>query len=94
MLNKQKFNIESAIDNTPIILLKNYSQNRVFAKIEGANFFGSMKDRSANYVLKELLKQNVINSQTTIIESTSGNMGVALAGICNQLNLKIPFFLN
>ena len=80
---KQKIFIETAIGNTPIISLK----NRIYAKIEGCNLFGSSKDRAAKYVLKHLLSTEQISTSTRIIESSSGNFAIALAGVCNSLGM-------
>lgn len=76
------------IKNTPNLKLLNYKTNEIYAKIEGVNPFGSVKDRSAYYAIKKLLDDSIINKNTTIIESTSGNMGVALAGVCKLFGLK------
>lgn len=80
---KQKIFIETAIGNTPIISLK----NGIYAKIEGCNLFGSSKDRAAKYVLKYLLSTEQISTSTRIIESSSGNFAIALAGVCNSLGM-------
>lgn len=85
--------IEELIGNTPLIKLKatdlalcNYN---FFAKLEGFNPFGSVKDRSAFYIISKLIKLGLINKQSTIIESSSGNFGIALSAMCKQYN--IPF---
>lgn len=75
------------IGNTPLIEIED-NDNKIFFKFEGTNIFGSSKDRSAVYVLKKLLNDKVINHETTIIESSSGNMGIALAAICKILGLR------
>jgi cysteine synthase A len=49
---------------------------------------GSVKDRAASYMLKTLLNRKLINQNTTIIESSSGNFGIALAAYCRKYNLK------
>lgn len=75
------------IGNTPTFEINDES-NKIYLKFEGSNIFGSSKDRSAVYVLNKLLKEGTINKDTTIIESSSGNMGVALSAMCNTLGLK------
>lgn len=80
---------KNLIGNTPIVKLSSYDENELYLKLEGTNLFGSAKDRAAIYVLEKLLKENVINQDTVIIESSSGNMGVALAGVCGMLKLKL-----
>jgi len=73
---------------TPIVNLGNFENNEMFAKIEGLNLYGSMKDRCAKYVIKKLFATGEINKDTLIIESSSGNMAVALAMICKKFGLK------
>lgn len=77
--------IEEAIGNTPIVRL--FGEN-VYAKLEGTNYYGSMKDRSALYVIKNLLANNVIDETYEIVESSSGNFAISLAGICNYYGIK------
>lgn len=72
------------IGNTPLYKI-NDKINDIYLKFEGANSFGSAKDRSAKYVLNKLYEEKTINKETTIIESSSGNMGVALAAMCKYL---------
>lgn len=76
--------IRTRIGNTPIIEV----EEGIYAKLESKNPFGSVKDRVALYMLEDAYKKDLINSETTIIEATSGNTGIALAGICNELGLK------
>jgi 2,3-diaminopropionate biosynthesis protein SbnA len=64
------------------------STARVFAKLEGANPTGSIKDRGAQYGIVKLLRTNQIDRNTTIIESSSGNFGIALAAVCRQMGLR------
>lgn len=78
--------IEQAIGNTPMIQLS--SSRPIFAKIEGLNFFGSVKDRAALYIIKHLLNTGKINGRTEIIESSSGNFAISLAGVCKAMGLK------
>lgn len=72
------------IGNTPIYKIKD-DKNDIYLKFEGTNSFGSSKDRSATYVLEKLYNEGKINKDTTIIESSSGNMGIALAAACKNL---------
>ncbi|WPQ62331.1 pyridoxal-phosphate dependent enzyme [Chitinophaga sancti] len=65
-----------------------YTYGHLYTKLENLNFFGSIKDRPAFYILRKALEQGIIDSQTTVIESTSGNFGIALASICKALDMK------
>lgn len=75
------------IGNTPVYKIEN-KDNDIYLKYEGANSFGSSKDRSATYVLNKLYNEGKINKDTTIIESSSGNMGIALAAACKRFGNK------
>lgn len=78
--------IAKAIGNTPLINIK--SEIPFYAKLEGTNLYGSMKDRAALYVIRELMESNKIGSHTHIIESSSGNFAVSVAGICSCLGIS------
>lgn len=86
-----KKNIIDSIGNTPLIHLDRVFNNQgtVLAKIEGANPAGSMKDRTSNLIISELLKNEIITEGGTIIESSSGNMAVGLAQACLFYGLNL-----
>lgn len=72
------------IGNTPLLELTNYEREkgleaRLLAKLEYFNPLGSAKDRVAEAMLVQGLKEGKINSNTVIIEPTSGNTGIGLA---------------
>lgn len=73
-------NITDMIGNTP--LLKMSDSIEYYAKIEGNNLFGSVKDRAAKFLMEHAYSDGIIKKDTTIIESSSGNFGIALAGMC------------
>src|SRR5207253_659857 len=86
-----KEGILSTIGNTPLILLKRVfadSRFRLFAKMEGFNPGGSIKDRAAYSILKNALEKGIIRPGDTIIESSSGNMGIGIAQACAYLKLR------
>ncbi|HNR32594.1 MAG TPA: cysteine synthase family protein [Candidatus Hydrogenedentes bacterium] len=73
-----------AIGNTPLIELHRMSPNpraRILAKFEGANPGGSVKDRTAWYMVKQAEESGELHPGKTILEPTSGNTGIALAMI-------------
>lgn len=79
------------IGNTPLVRLRKIADEsfpNLFAKMENFNPGGSIKDRPALYILKCALEDKVIDKNTTIIESSSGNMGIGLAQACTYLGLK------
>lgn len=80
----------STIGNTPLIMLTHLFGSRpfhLFAKLEGFNPGGSIKDRAAYSILRHALGTGVIRPGSTVIESSSGNMGIGLAQACAYLNL-------
>jgi cysteine synthase A len=78
--------IGGLIGNTDLCKLDFFC--RLYAKLEFQNLFGSIKDRPAYYILKKAIDNETINKDTIVIESTSGNFGIALAGICRSLGIR------
>lgn len=74
------------IGNTPLIKLKGY--NNIYAKIEKNNLSGSIKDRPAFWMLKKLFEDGKLHKGDTIIEPTSGNMGISLAALSNIFEIN------
>ena len=83
-------NVLENVGNNPTVelKLKDLDNINAFAKLEYYNPSGSVKDRAAYYILTTMLKKNVIGKDTTIIESSSGNFGIALSYYCRKLGLK------
>ena len=84
------------VGNTPMVELKRLNPNaavRVFAKLEGNNPGGSVKDRPALSMIQGALERGEINSQTKLIEPTSGNTGIALALMANLFDLQIELIM-
>ena len=81
---------ESVLDligNTPIVDVSALSPNprvRIVAKLEGQNPGGSVKDRAAKYMIQEAEKHGSLRPGQTILESSSGNTGIALAMIAKM----------
>lgn len=76
--------LKEKIGNTPLVKL----DDNLYVKVESCNLFGSIKDRVALAMIEDGIARNKINKDTTIIEATSGNTGIALAGICKELGMK------
>lgn len=84
------------IGNTPLVKLDSLSndQKTYFAKLEGHNPFGSVKDRAAYWMIKDAEEKGIIKrGQTIIIEPTSGNTGIALTGIANLLGYQVEIVI-
>lgn len=84
------------VGNTPLVELKNMNPNpavRIFGKLEGNNPGGSVKDRPALNMIRSAIERGEIDSNTKLIEATSGNTGIAMALIANLFNLQIELIL-
>lgn len=84
------------IGNTPLVELKNIIPNskiKLFAKLEGNNPGGSVKDRAAYSMIKGALERGELKKDIKIIEATSGNTGIALAMIANLFDLEIELVM-
>jgi 2,3-diaminopropionate biosynthesis protein SbnA len=87
-----KSSILDTVGNTPIIeLRKIFADGRfkLFGKVEAMNPGGSIKDRSGLHMLREALFSGKISHDTTIIESSSGNMAIGLAQACAYWGFKL-----
>jgi cysteine synthase B len=75
------------IGNTPMVDISALSPNprvRILAKLEGQNPGGSVKDRAARSMVEEAEKEGLLGPGVTVLESSSGNTGIALAMICKM----------
>jgi cysteine synthase A len=82
--------ILTTIGNTPLVHLERVIKDahfKLFAKSEMFNPGGSIKDRAAFHMLKNAWEREDIGLETTIIESSSGNLGIGLAQVCAFLGL-------
>lgn len=80
-----KRNIISYVGNTPLIFLENISKNlhaNIYLKLEYLNPWFSVKDRVALNIIETAEREGKLKPGCHVIEATSGNTGVSLAGIC------------
>lgn len=85
-------NITELIGNTPLVKLQgasNASGATVLGKCEFMNPSHSVKDRIGTNMINTALKAGLITKDTTVIEPTSGNTGIALASVCAALGIKL-----
>ena len=86
----------SRVGNTSLVKLDSLSNNntKYFAKLEGNNPFGSVKDRAAYWMIKDGEERGILKKgKSIIIEPTSGNTGIALTGIANVLGYKVEIVI-
>lgn len=87
-------NIIDTIGNTPLVAIQhpfNKPNVKIFAKLEGNNPAGSVKDRPALNMIKSAIERHEIKEGDHLIEATSGNTGIALAMIAAiyKVNLEL-----
>ncbi|MQF70328.1 pyridoxal-phosphate dependent enzyme, partial [SAR202 cluster bacterium AD-804-J14_MRT_500m] len=80
------------IGNTPLVELNNMSPKegiRIFAKLEGQNPTGSLKDRIAKNMIEKAEREGRLGPGITILEPTSGNTGISLAFVAGLKGYKV-----
>lgn len=82
------------IGHTPLLELGNYEKKNdlganIIAKLEYFNPLGSVKDRVANAMIEQGIKEGKINQDTVLIEPTSGNTGIGLAFVAASKGLRL-----
>ena len=82
------------IGHTPLLELSNYEKKNdlganIIAKLEYFNPLGSVKDRVANAMIEQGIKEGKINQDTVLIEPTSGNTGIGLAFVAASKGLRL-----
>lgn len=88
--------IVKLIGNTPLVRLDKINPNphvKLFAKLEGQNPAGSVKDRPAYSMVKRAIKRGAVRAGMKLVEATSGNTGIALAMVAQQLDLSIELVM-
>ena len=84
-------NLIEAIGETPLVELPSFSPKpgvRIFAKLEGNNPTGSVKDRIARAMVQAAIDDGILDRNKTILEPTSGNTGISLAMVTGRLGYK------
>ncbi|RZL18615.1 MAG: pyridoxal-phosphate dependent enzyme, partial [Pedobacter sp.] len=84
------------VGNTPLVEIKRLNTNpnvKIFAKLEGNNPGGSVKDRAALNMIRSGMERGDIKPGTKLIEATSGNTGIALAMIASLYGLEIELVM-
>ena len=92
--NRHISNLELAIGNTPLIPIANVyksinSKVKIFAKAEWLNPGGSIKDRPALKIINSAIEKKHLDNGIRLLDSTSGNMGIAYASICASMGIGV-----
>ncbi|MEE4672719.1 cysteine synthase family protein [Pseudomonas alliivorans] len=80
--------LSELIGNTPLIKVSETNKNCIFGKLEYLNPTGSLKDRTAYGLLSKAMASGDLREGMGVVESTSGNLGHALASLCAALQIK------
>jgi len=89
-------NITQLIGNTPLVSIQHVIQKsnlQIFAKLEGQNPGGSVKDRAAYGMITMALERGTLKKGDHLVEATSGNTGIALAMIAREYGLAISLVM-
>lgn len=84
------------VGNTPLVALKSITVNKnvtIYAKLEGNNPGGSVKDRAAYGMIKGAYDRGELTPGIKLIEATSGNTGIALAMIASLFGVEIELVM-
>lgn len=88
--------IIDCIGNTPLAeirFLQNNPNVKIYAKLEGNNPGGSVKDRAALNMIRSAIERGEVDKSTKLIEATSGNTGIALAMIASIFGMEIELVM-
>lgn len=88
--------IAGTIGNTPMVEILRMNPNpavKIYAKLEGNNPGGSVKDRPAFNMIKAAFERGDINKDTVLIEATSGNTGIGMALVANLFGVRIELVM-
>ncbi|MCX6747308.1 MAG: cysteine synthase A [Candidatus Pacearchaeota archaeon] len=97
MENKISKNILESIGNTPLVKINKLNPNKnvtIYAKLEGFNPSGSIKDRIALKMIEQAEEEGKLKKGKTIIEATSGNTGIGLAMIGTVKGYKVEIVMS
>ena len=84
------------IGNTPLIKIQyKYKQktNYIYTKLESYNLTGSIKDRTAYYIITKAKERGTLKEGMPIIEATSGNTGISLSALGKYYNHTVYIFM-
>lgn len=92
----EKMSLIELIGNTPLVEITHLNTKpkvKIYAKLEGNNPGGSVKDRAAYGMISGALKRGEIKKGDKLVEATSGNTGIALAMIAQLLGLDMTLLM-
>jgi cysteine synthase B len=96
MMSTHMYTITDLIGNTPLVEIRKIVQKkgvRVFAKLEGQNPGGSVKDRAAYSMIRRAVERGDLKPGMALVEATSGNTGIALAMIAREFGIGLTLIM-
>jgi len=89
--------VTTLVGNTPLLRLRNLGREcpavEIYAKAEGFNPGGSVKDRAALNIIREAERAGLLSPDRVLVDSTSGNTGIAYAMICAARGYRLKLFM-
>ncbi|MBI3982277.1 MAG: PLP-dependent cysteine synthase family protein, partial [Gemmatimonadetes bacterium] len=95
-VERRLLGLKSLIGNTPLLVLEvdfRGTRRVVYAKAEHLNMTGSVKDRMALHILRQGYAKATLLPGALIVEATSGNTGIAFAGVGRALGHRVAIFM-
>jgi len=92
----QQNRVDQLIGNTPMVTLQHVKPEKgaqIFVKLEWFNPGGSVKDRIAKSMIEALEKEGRINSESVLVEPTSGNTGIGLAMVAASKGYRLTLVM-
>lgn len=96
LLNNIDDTVLSRIGNTPVVKLKRLGLDnsiKVWGKLEYLNPGGSVKTRTAFWMIYQAIKRGEVNEKTVLVEATSGNQGIGISMVGAALGLKVKIVM-
>ena len=84
--------LPSVENPTPLVRINRLNRQpgyTLYAKLEWMNPFGSVKDRAAAFLLRDLVDRGVLTAERGVVEPTSGNTGISMAAMAAVLGLRM-----
>lgn len=96
LIRNQLESLKNIVGNTPLMGISFSYKGKdriVYAKAEYYNYTGSAKDRVALYILQKAYENGTLKKGNTIVEATSGNMGIAFSALGSMLGNKVLIYM-
>lgn len=86
---------EYHLGNTPLVCAESYCLSKnLFVKLEQHNFLGSIKDRAAYFIFRELIDSGKLHAGIKLVESSSGNLGLSLSYFAREIGVEFTCLID